>query len=193
MKTMYAILDVPNEHDFANDISDHHIFESGERDIIAAKLIRMSAADDINCVEEYNAYDDGEFCGCSRYYTPSNFIKQMDTDSSRIYSLCVREAFNYTEQDAYISDTALSSVWADRDEIIPESRINWLRSIWTAAHRTVKDICKDAGYTQRGLARHFLIPVRTVENWCMGVRTCPAYLSMLIQESLGLVSRRYWL
>ena len=52
-----------------------------------------------------------------------------------------------------------------------------------------KDICKDAGLTQRGLAEFFNIPARTVGNWCTGERTCPEYTRIMMQEILGLVHR----
>ena len=193
IKTNYAVLDVPYNYDFSNDVLDHHVYESCDREKIAAELIRMGAKEEKYCVEIYKVNGDGEFTDGSYCVTPCNFIKQVDADRSTIYSLCVSEAFAYTDPDTYVSDMARSSIWNDCDEEIPEIRVNWLRSIWTAAHRTVKDICREAGYSQRSLARYFMIPLRTVENWCMGIRVCPPYLSMMMQENLGLVSRRYWL
>lgn len=189
MKTMYAILDVPYNHDFTNDISDHHIFESERKESIAAKLARMGASDDEYCVEIYRVDQDGEFYDGSDYDTPSGFIKRLRESVSKLYFSCLRETYNYTDEDAFISDLALSSIWADDDVSVPEERIDWLRNIWTASHRSVKDICRAAGLTQRGLAGHFGIPVRTVENWCMGSRACPVYMRMMMQEILGLVSR----
>ena len=76
------------------------------------------------------------------------------------------------------------------DGKVPEERIEWLRQLWDAAHRSVKDICRDAGMTQRALAEHFAIPLHTVNNWCMEIRTCPAYTRMMMQESLGLFNRQ---
>ena len=108
---------------------------------------------------------------------------------NRIYRMCLSEAYNYSDQDAFVSDLALSSIWEDDVEEIPAERIEWLRQIWTAARRSVKDICKDAGLTQRGLAEFFNIPARTVGNWCTGERTCPEYTRIMMQEILGLVHR----
>lgn len=109
--------------------------------------------------------------------------------NSKIYHTCLTEALNYSDQDAFVSDLALSSIWEDGTDEIPDSRVDWLRQIWTAAHRSIKDICKDAGLTQRGLAEHFNIPTRTIGNWATGERTCPDYTRIMMQELLGLVSR----
>jgi transcriptional regulator with XRE-family HTH domain len=109
--------------------------------------------------------------------------------NNKIYHTCLSEALNYSDRDAFVSDLALSSIWGDWAEEIPASRIDWLRQIWTAAHRSIKDICKDAGLTQRGLAERFNIPARTIGNWATGERACPEYTRIMMQELLGLVGR----
>ena len=65
----------------------------------------------------------------------------------------------------------------------------WLRMLHTAANRSVKDIAKDAGLSQTGLAEYFGIPRRTAEDWCRGVSKCPLYTRLMMQELLGLVNR----
>ncbi len=109
--------------------------------------------------------------------------------NNKIYHTCLSEALNYSDRDAFVSDLVLSSIWGDWAEEIPASRIDWLRQIWTAAHRSIKDICKDAGLTQRGLAERFNIPARTIGNWATGERACPEYTRIMMQELLGLVGR----
>lgn len=108
---------------------------------------------------------------------------------NKIYNTCLIEAYNYTDQDAYVSDLALSSIWEDESEEIPAERIDWLRQIWTATQRTVKEICKDAGMTQTAIANYFHIPQRTFGNWCTGVNECPEYTKLMMQEILGLYHR----
>lgn len=44
-----------------------------------------------------------------------------------------------------------------------------------------------AGLSQRKLAEHFLIPYRTMENWCGGVSECPLYTRLMMQRILGLL------
>lgn len=109
------------------------------------------------------------------------------------YSICVTEAQNYTDRDAYISDMALSSVWGDSsDTQISQDRLEQLGSIYDAVHRSVKDIAAAAGLSVRAMAIRFCIPQRTVENWyCVGksARDCPLYTRLMMQECLGLLKR----
>lgn len=106
------------------------------------------------------------------------------------FNLCAAEAAEYTDLDAYISDMALSSVWGDpQDTAISSDRITQLGNIYDAVHRSVKDIAKDAGLSQRKLAERFCIPYRTMENWCSLTNACPPYVRMMMQECLGLLHR----
>lgn len=103
------------------------------------------------------------------------------------YQYCLSETKSYSERNAYISDLALSSIWADdEDGIIPTARLEWLGDLYDAAHRSVKEIASAAGLSQRKLAERFAIPYRTMDSWCMGERTCPIYVRMMMQEILGL-------
>lgn len=189
MRTTYAILDVPYDYDFENEATDHRIYASFTTSEIVEELIRMGADDKHYSIEIYRVDDDGDYYDGSDYDTPSNFIKRMREKHSRILQTCISEAGNYSDQDAYVSDLALSSIWGDDDEEIPEGRIEWLRQVWKAARRTVKDICKDAGMTQNATADHFCIPRRTFGNWCTGERECPVYTWLMMQELLGLFHR----
>lgn len=49
---------------------------------------------------------------------------------------------------------------------------------------TIQDILTTYGYTQTSLARRFGIPLRTVQNWCGGVRTPPEYVIGMMDEIL---------
>lgn len=104
------------------------------------------------------------------------------------YSICISKAQHYDDLDSYISALALSSIWGDApDAEIPVARIDQLGSIYDAAHRSVTDIAKAAGLSQRKLADRFCIPIRTVEDWCAGKRTPPDYVRLMMQELLGLL------
>ena len=106
------------------------------------------------------------------------------------FMLCVSEACNYLDRDAYVSDLALSSIWDDAEDApIPDSRIDALGQIWDACHRSVKQIASAAGLSQRKLAERFCIPYRTVENWGSGVTAPPHYILLMMQECLGLLHR----
>lgn len=110
--------------------------------------------------------------------------------SNNIYLLALTEATNYTDRDAFISDFALSSIWGDEEGTdVPEERIEWLGQLWDACRRTVKDIAKAAGMSQRKLAERFAVPYRTAEYWCSKPTACALYVRMMMQECLGLLRR----
>lgn len=110
--------------------------------------------------------------------------------TNKQYRLCVAEAENYTDREAYISDLALSSIWGDAEDAeIPDERIRALGEIWDACHRTVKQIAADAGISCRAMAERFCIPYRTVEDWSTGHRESPMYVRLMMQECLGLLHR----
>lgn len=95
------------------------------------------------------------------------------------------EARNYTDPGAYVSDLALSSMWGDAD--IPADRIALLRRVWDDTHCTVRDLIERYGLTQSAFARHFNIPLRTVQGWCLGERDCPPYLIAMAAELLNCI------
>ena len=106
------------------------------------------------------------------------------------FSFCFAEALNYSEAVAFISDLALSSIWEDApDTEISEDRLDQLREIWTAAHRTVRDIRAKIGLSQIQFAAHFGIPRRTLEDW-ERTGSCAPYIRLMMQEAIGLVSIR---
>ena len=107
-----------------------------------------------------------------------------------IYQNCLSEATNYTDRDAYISDLALSSIWGDDEGAeVPEERLEWLGQLWDAVHRSVKEIARDAGMSQRKLAERFAVPYRTAEYWCSNKGSCALYVRLMMQECLGLLRR----
>lgn len=111
--------------------------------------------------------------------------------TNKQFSTAFTEAANYNDADAFVSDLALSSVWEDTpDAEIPQERIEQLRDIYTAAHRSVREIRAAAGMTQAELAAHFAMPKRTIENWeadGAAARSCAPYIRLMMQEALGLV------
>lgn len=99
------------------------------------------------------------------------------------------EAHNYTDPDAYVSALALSSMWDDAEDTdISADRTALLRRIWDDTHCTVRELIERCGLTQSAFARHFNIPLRTVQGWCLGERDCPLYLITMAAELLALYS-----
>lgn len=104
------------------------------------------------------------------------------------YRDCIAEVFAYAERDFFVSDLALSEIWGDAPEDpIPDSRLAALGQIWDAAHRTVPEIAKAAGLSNRKLAERFCIPYRTVEDWAAERRDSPLYVRLMLQQCLGLL------
>lgn len=100
------------------------------------------------------------------------------------------EAIASVDRGAFVSDWALSSVWDDDpDADIPADRIDALARIWYAAHLTIRDIRAHTGLSQAAFATRYCIPVRTLEDWERGVRSCPDYLRLLLAESAGVYKR----
>lgn len=101
---------------------------------------------------------------------------------------CVKEADNYHDRDAYVSDMALSSIWeGSNGDDIHEERVHAVGQIWDAVHRSVPEIASAAGLSNRKLAERFCIPYRTIENWCGGKNECSLYTRVMMQECLGLL------
>lgn len=97
----------------------------------------------------------------------------------------------YSDRDAYISDMALSSIWDDawdnsEDPGVPAERLALLGAIWDGAHCTIPKLIQKYDLTQTGFAQFFDIPLRTVQDWCGGRRTCPPYVSAMAAEILAL-------
>lgn len=93
----------------------------------------------------------------------------------------------YTDRDAYVSDMALSSIWDDAEGAeIPAERLALLGGIWDGVHRTIPELLKKYSLTQTGFAQYFNIPLRTVQDWCGGRRSCPPYVVAMAAEILAL-------
>ena len=60
-----------------------------------------------------------------------------------------------------------------------------LRCIYDFSNITIVDIIKKYGFTNASFSHRFCIPISTVEYWVAGKRECPAYLKLLMLESLG--------
>lgn len=104
------------------------------------------------------------------------------------FSVCWAEALGYTDQDAYVSDLALSSIWEDEEgDDVPQDRVEQLRRIWAVQHMDMRELRAASGMTQVRYAEHFCVPRRTVENWDSGTNTPPDYIKILLARDLGLL------
>lgn len=93
-------------------------------------------------------------------------------------------------REAFVSDWALSSIWDNDGQDIPEDRIAEIGDIWDVAHLTICDIRQHTGLSQAKFATRFCIPRRSIEDWESGARKCPDYLRLLLAQTVGLYNDR---
>ena len=97
-----------------------------------------------------------------------------------------REAFAYSDPDAFASDVALSDIFpAAEDDDLP-ALAEELRHVWRYAHITVREIVQHTGLTQANFAQRFAIPLRTLESWLGGTNACPPYTRLMLAKLCGL-------
>lgn len=103
------------------------------------------------------------------------------------------------DKDAFVSEWTISVInnsqefekYSDADFAdIPDynSVITYVNAIWEMAHISIRDIIKNNNLAQKQFANYFMIPISTVESWCMGTRKIPEYEKILICESLGMLN-----
>lgn len=107
--------------------------------------------------------------------------------TDKLFCTLFAAALAAADRDAFVSDWSLSSVWGDAD--IPADRIDLLARLWDAAHLTIRDIRQHTGLSQAAFAMRYCIPTRTLEDWERNVRSCPAYLRLLLAQAAGLYTR----
>ena len=47
-----------------------------------------------------------------------------------------------------------------------------------------RELCKASGMNQREFGEYFGVPLRTIQNWIGGQRSCPTYLVELMRYKL---------
>lgn len=100
------------------------------------------------------------------------------------------EALSSPDCNTYVSDWAMSSIWGNTaEEDASAARIDALARIWYAAHLTIRDIRAHTGLSQAAFSIRYCIPVRTLEDWERGVRSCPDYLRLLLAQATGIYTR----
>jgi hypothetical protein len=102
-------------------------------------------------------------------------------------NIAITEVANYNDQDAFISDMALSSAFISSDPGVgPDvNLIEALRHIWIIVKAPFRVFLQELGLGQTACARRFCIPMRTVQGWALEQRQCPVYIRIMIAEILG--------
>lgn len=97
-----------------------------------------------------------------------------------------REAFAYSDPDAFASDVALSDIFPGVEDDDLPALAEELRHVWRYAHITVREIVQNTGLSQVDFAQRFAIPLRTIGNWCTGTSACPPYTRLMLAKLCGL-------
>ena len=123
---------------------------------------------------------------------PSNEAVTHPLISPSQFVFAVREADNYTDRDAYVSDIALSSVWGDgdcnqsADLLGPSARLPILCDLWDVIHMPVSRIREALGMSRADFAAAFAIPRRTLYRWERDETPCPLCTKLLLAHAAGL-------
>ena len=97
-----------------------------------------------------------------------------------------REAFAYSDPDAFASDVALSDIFPSVEDDDLPALVDELHHVWRYAHITVREIVQHTGLTQANFAQRFVIPLRTLESWIGGTNACPPYTRLMLAKLCGL-------
>lgn len=95
------------------------------------------------------------------------------------------------DRDAYVSDWALSSLFApeDGDQAIAPQLIDQLGNIWDVAHMSIQSMRRTTDLSQAAFAERFCIPKRTLEDWEGHRRNPPDYVRLMLAQLLGVIER----
>lgn len=104
-----------------------------------------------------------------------------------LYDELLKLAQDSNDEDTFIKNALNSGLW-EKYDVDKTGREIWLRQMFLAVHKTVKEIIRECKLSQNKLAKTFGIPKRTVENWC-GITPPPLYVSLMMQECLGIYKR----
>lgn len=93
-------------------------------------------------------------------------------------------AFGYDDRESYITGNEEVLTKAFRT---PAKRQEYLGKIWDVAHISIRDLITQAGLNQSSFSRRFCVPLRTVQNWCTDVNTCPPYVKLAFARQLDML------
>lgn len=77
--------------------------------------------------------------------------------------------------------------WFDEISEDVDEVVSTLTAIHRVAHMSIREMLTETDLTQGAFAVKFCIPLRTVENWATGKRSCPDYVRLLIARQLKLL------
>lgn len=103
--------------------------------------------------------------------------------TDKLFNKLWKDALSQPDKELYIAEYGYPD-WFDEISEDPEEITAILGNIHDVANMTIKEMVKRSGFSQAGFAEHFCIPKRTVESWCMGERSCPDYVRLMMARLL---------
>ena len=104
--------------------------------------------------------------------------------NDKLFARLWMDALEQPNKELYIAEYGYPD-WFDEISEDPEEITAILGNIHDVANMTIKEMVKRSGFSQAGFSEHFCIPKRTVESWCMGERSCPDYVRLMMARLLG--------
>lgn len=98
-----------------------------------------------------------------------------------IVSACEEQS----DQDLFLAECGVPD-WILNEVTNDEKQaVEMITTIHTVVHMTAAELVKASGMSQTKFAARFMIPLRTVQNWCGGQRTMRRYEKFMFAVILG--------
>lgn len=107
------------------------------------------------------------------------------TLDNKTFSTIWAAALDNNNREAFISDRALSSIWADAADDALVVRADQCGRIWDLAHMSIADIRHTTGLSQSRFAQAFCIPHKTIIKWEQR-GGCADYVRLMLARLCGL-------
>ena len=166
--------------------TDYHYGKASQCELVSYQNTRDSAI-----INQYDFYiipvfaDGNQYVGRECVCVDHVMAKPLN---AKIFQTMIDMARECDDVETFLKEAVKSPIW-EKEDVSPDGRDEWLKQIYIAANRTMKDIVKITGLSQAKFGEYFGIPKRSIENWCNGYTTVLPYMLIMMQEILGLVSR----
>lgn len=116
----------------------------------------------------------------------ANKTKAMEINCKRFNEI-VQAAQEQQDQQLFLAEYGLPEWILEEVTEDEQAAVDMITKIHTVVWMTPKELISAAGLNQTGFARRFMIPLRTVQEWCGLRRTMPLYLKLMAAELLNIL------
>ena len=177
--------ELPNINDSVPNSEYHY------RNCTKCELVPYQKTRDSVIVDKYDYYiapvynKENQYVGRACLCVDHVMAKPLN---AKIFQAMIELARKHEDVNSFIRDALDSQIWENED-VSPNGKKEWLKTVYVAAHRSMRDIVKETGFSQAKFGEYFGIPKRSIENWCNGATAPLPYILIMMQEILGMVSR----